>query len=85
MARVWAYLGENLDAISDKDKEMLGNLQRSGKFSRKELAEFKKSLVAHQYDEKLLNSAVDLHKADTSRTIKEWYAFLERHSDTNAV
>lgn len=82
MARVWAYLGESFNDLSDKDKEMLGNLQKSGKFSKKEIMAFKKSLVARQYDEKLLQSAVDLHKADTSRSVKDWYAFLEQHAET---
>ena len=60
MGRVWAYLGENLDSISDKDKEMLVNLRKSGKFTRKEIISFNKSLVAQQYDEELLNCAVDM-------------------------
>jgi len=84
MGRVWAYLGENLDSISDKDKEMLVNLRKSGKFTRKEIISFNKSLVAQQYDEELLNCAVDMHKTDARKTVKEWYAYLE-NPDTTGV
>jgi hypothetical protein len=73
---VWVYLGEDLDSISDADKEMLRNLKKSGKFSRLEITEFNKSLVAHQYEKAMLDHAVNLHKKDDSKSVKEWYTTL---------
>ncbi|MFA6844169.1 MAG: hypothetical protein WCR02_00430 [Sphaerochaetaceae bacterium] len=74
---IWAYLGEDLNMISEKSKQMLVNLKRTGKFTDDEIIGFNKSLVARQYEENMLNNAVDLHEADPTKSIKEWYDFLQ--------
>lgn len=72
----WRYFGEDLRSISKEDKEMLANLKKTGKFTNRELNEFRKVLVSREYDSEKLKRASALHEKDSSKSIPEWYDSL---------